>query len=494
MNRPTAASSRPSLASSRSSAAPSRLLVVALLAVLVAFSAQQMLTPILPPLSRQLGLSEIQLGLIITVAAALVAVLGPVWGRLVDSWGPLPALAVGVGAAAVGLALFATTSQVIVGQERNADTLEYVVLIVARGLVFGAGIAAVPVAALAAASVGSSTAGRTRAVSLVGAAQAMSLIVGPAIGGAVALFGLVWPLWTATGLLTVLLVALLLVNVRLVPRGRSVTRVGEAAGSAGHAAVGEEPGRAVTSPGPGSAADSASHSAPGLIATEAAADQPVGRAVTQPLSARDPRVWPLLATGFGLFLSLGLVLFVLGFLVQDRLGLDDEAAAPTVGLLLVVTGVALALVQGVAVPRLGWSPSRLLRVGTPIAVVALLTLSVAGTLPALIAASVLLAVGLGTALPGYTSAPTLLAREEEQGRVAGWVSAVNASTFVVGPLLGSALYTVATPIPSLVAALVCSVVLGFLLFHPGLRRVWEETSAVATGRPAEATSESARRG
>ena len=44
-------------------------MITLLVAVLVLFTAQQLITPILAPLSRELQLTETQLGLVVTVSA-----------------------------------------------------------------------------------------------------------------------------------------------------------------------------------------------------------------------------------------------------------------------------------------------------------------------------------------------------------------------------------------------------------------------------------------
>jgi hypothetical protein len=99
----------------------------------------------------------------------------------------------------------------------------------------------------------------------------------------------------------------------------------------------------------------------------------------------DPRVWPFLVAGFGMFTALGFIQVITGFIVQDRLGLDAE----TTGL---VTGGAL-LAAG---------------------------------------------LGLGIAMPGYTAGPTLLVGREEQGGLAGLINANTGLTFVVAPAVPQA--------------------------------------------------------
>lgn len=390
-----------------------------LLALLVAYSAQQILFPILAPLSRQLQITETQLGLLITVSAVLVVVMSPVWGRLVEVIGAKAVLMLGLGGAGVGLVGFAAASQWAVDQTDGAGSVGYALLLLTRGLLFGAGLAAVPVAALAAIAATSDAQTRTKAVGQLGAAQGLSTVIGPLVGGLLAVGGLILPLWAAPVVVVIALVLVLL----SVPDTR---RRADAAGD--------------------------------------------GAPVTR-LRPWNARLWPILAAGFALFLSLGLVLIILGFIVQDRLGLSDRDTATTVGVILFCVGLVLAAVQGLLVPRLPWPPLRLVRVGAPLAAVALVGLAFAGTLPLIVASVLLLAATLGLAMPGYTSAATLVAGESEQGRVAGWISAVNASTFVIGPLVGAALYSWAPPSPALLGAGVALVATAFVVFHPALREL-----------------------
>ncbi|OLT22866.1 hypothetical protein BJF78_33055 [Pseudonocardia sp. CNS-139] len=68
-----------------------------------------------------------------------------------------------------------------------------------------------------------------------------------------------------------------------------------------------------------------------------------------------------------------------------------------------------------------------------------------------------IAVGLGLAMPGYTAGATLGVGPTEQGSVAGLVNATNGTTFIVGPLLGTALYGAGPALPIWVGAASCAV-------------------------------------
>ena len=389
-----------------------------LVAVLVVFSAQQLLTPILAPLSRELRLTETQLGLVITVAAVALTVASPLWGRALDRLGLRTVLLTGLGLSTVGLAGFAAVSLAGLGSlgDGTTPTVTFLLMLLTRSVLFGAGIAAVPVAALAAAGTTTTTeAERTRAVGLVGAAQGVSLVLGPAAGGGLAAVSLLLPLYVAP-VITAALLVWVFVTVSRVP--------------------------AATGTGPR----------------------------TRGVRFWDSRILPLLGIGFLLYLSLGLVQVIIGFLIADRFDLDAQATAGAVSISLVAAGVVLVLAQGVLVPSLGWSPRRLLRTGTPITVVAFALLAVAPQLWVVVVSFAVLALGLGLALPGYTAAPTLVVGSEQQGSVAGLINATTGVTFIVGPTLGAALYQL-DPVTPVIAAAVAAVLAWIVVWvAPAARR------------------------
>lgn len=403
----------------------------ALAAVLVTFSAQQLLTPLLAPLARELGLSEFQLGLVVTIAAAALTVMSPVWGRAVDTIGPRAVLLSGVGLAALGLAGFAAAVEWGLGGENRAGWT-FAGLLLTRSLLFGAGIAAAPVVGVAlAASSTTDEASRTKSVSMVGAAQGLSFVLGPAAGGALATVSVLLPLWTSPSVLAILFVVLLV----------------------------------AWKPAPLAA----------LVA-------PVAKVPRAKLSPFDRRLLPILAVGFVVYLGLSMMI-VIGFLVADRLGLDSERTAGAVGVAFFATGVVLVLTQGVVVPRLGWHVLRLLRVGMPIALVGFLVIALAGQLWSITVGMALLAGGVGLAIPAYTTAATLVARPHEQGAVSGLVSANIGLTFMVGPIVGTGLYEFVPIAPLLVGAALSALAAAYLFLAPSARRIGarsvEQVDAVA---------------
>ena len=82
----------------------------------------------------------------------------------------------------------------------------------------------------------------------------------------------------------------------------------------------------------------------------------------------------------------------------------------------------------------------------------------------------LIGLGLGIAMPGYTAGPSLLMERHEQSGLAGLIGATNGLTFVIAPTAGTALYSAWAPLPVIVAAIIMAAVTTFVLTHPRFTR------------------------
>ncbi|GAA3097273.1 MFS transporter [Nonomuraea salmonea] len=391
-------------------------LIPLLVTILVVFSAQQLLTPVLAPLSRELHLTETQLGLVVTAAATSLTIASPLWGMALRRLGLRLVLLCGLGLATAGMTGFGVVAAVGLDGHLSSPVL-FGLLLVTRSLLFGAGLAALPVSTLAVAAASTTTqAERTRATGLIGAAQGLSLVLGPAGGGALAVVSLMLPLYLAP-VVCLLLTVWVLVTVRP------------------------------------------------PVAPAPPPEQPVAR-----LRPWDARMWPLLAIGFCLYVSLGLVQVIVGFLLADRLHLGPQETAGAVGVTLVAAGLVLVAVQGALIPVLRWPVLRLMRAGAPLTAASFALLAAADTLWLIVAAFVLLGLGLGLAALGFTAAPTLVAGPGQHASVAGLVNATIGTTFIVGPLLGTALYEVAAVLPILTALGAATTALALSWLSPAVRQ------------------------
>ena len=381
--------------------------------VLIAYSGQMALGPIIAPLARDLGFAEWQVGVTISSAALMVVLTSRTWGRRAQATGFKPVLVVALLAATVTMVLF--TVVVAAGLAGLlAGWLLFGLFLLLRGLAFGTAIAAIPPTAQAyVAEVTPEGPERVKGMAGIGAMQGLASILGAIIGGSLAGFGLLVPIAVVPVLVGISLVVVLL----RFQRGQRGEIVETAKG----------------------------------------------------ISPADPRVWPFLVVGFGMFTALGFIQVTAGFLIQDRLELGSKAAGQLAGLMMVVMGIGMVLSQAVIVPRSMWSPPKLLRVGTSVAVVGFVLLLPAQGVWLLLVAFALLGLGLGLAIPGYTAGPTMVVRHDEQGGLAGVVGATNGLTYVISPALSTLFYGWWHPLPVVISVVVLAGVAVFLMLHPAFR-------------------------
>ncbi|MEV7096352.1 MFS transporter [Amycolatopsis sp. NPDC051045] len=389
----------------------SRPVLVVCLAVFGLMAGQQLLNPILPPLAREFGFSEFALGAVWAVGGAGVVLVSPFWGRRTARWGHRPVLLISLLGAMAGLFGFAFVAQLGLAKALATPVL-FTAVLLTRGLLFGLAWAATPVTAQSyIADVTDGPAERVRGMSVFGAAQGLALAVGPALGGVLSLTGnLLVPIYAAPVVLAGIAVVIAFALPK--PAKREVL-------------------------------------------------------VTAKVSPFDKRLWPFLTIGFGLYLALAIVLMTIGFLVQDRLDLATQETGRVTGLVMLAGAGMIILAQVVAVPRLNWTPLRLIRVGAVVMTGGMLVVAVAPTGLLLGAGVAVLGAGMGFATPGFMSAPTLLAKREEQSAVAGLMGSSSALAFMGGPLLGTGLYELAPVVPYLAGAVLLTGLTAFAFTMTG---------------------------
>ena len=142
---------------------------------------QSLFFALLPPIARDLGLSEVQVSAIFTLSAVLWVVMSPFWGRRSDIWGRKPVILlglVGFGISTGGFGLLLAAGQTGVWPLMTL----YVAMILVRA-VFGFFGSGTPSAAQAYIADRTTRSERTSGVAAIGAAFGMGTIVGPGFAG-----------------------------------------------------------------------------------------------------------------------------------------------------------------------------------------------------------------------------------------------------------------------------------------------------------------------
>ena len=367
-----------------------RTLLISLVSVGMGFT---VLFPVLAPLGREMGLSEIQITGIIACSSLTVFLSSPVWGRRSDAWGRKHVMLIGLFGFTAGTVLFNSVLYAGLAGSLTGWVL-FGALVIARMLHASVMSASMPAANAYMADI-TDTASRTRGMGAAGAANNLGSILGPAVSG-LAVLSMLTPLWVMAG------VALL--------NGLFVWRYLP------------EPPRQET---------------------------PVrGRR----LRYSDPRILPFVIVGVLMFSGTALVQQTMGFRFQDMLGLDAGETARTFGLAMMLSAVCSLIAQGVVVQRIALPPFTLLKLAMPVLIAAFTILALASTQLWLSIAMGILGFGMGLAGPGFMAGASLAVAPHEQGAVAGVAGSCGPLGFTIGPLAGGVLYQIDPALPYASAA------------------------------------------
>ncbi|MGE0790716.1 MAG: MFS transporter [Sandaracinaceae bacterium] len=343
------------------------------------------LFPVLPPLGRELGLQEWEIGLLSSGYALSQLLFAPAWGRRSERVGRRPVLMIGVLGFAVGFAAFAGVAELGLRHALGHWTL-LALLLSARTFGGALSSATLPTAQAYAADL-SDSGSRTSAMAVIGAAFGLGIVFGPAIGGLTS--------WATGSLLAPVYLssAVALVNAVFI-----------------RTSLPEPPKRDASTPRP---------SPPGGLVR---------------------RLFPLLATSLVVTLASVAMEQTIAFYFQDRLHLTELETPRYVGGALVAYGVVAVLAQGFLVRRFKLSPLTLMRFGLPIAFVGYAALPFCTSFVPMTLALVTQGLGQGLLLPGVTAAISLAAGDHDQGPAAGLNGSATGLGRLLGPAMGPALY------------------------------------------------------
>ena len=395
---------------------------------LFTYTAQNMLNVSIAPLSRALELPEWIVGAAVSLAAAAVTALSQFWGRRSIAWGRRRVILL-----ALFLALTAGTLFSAAVWARAAGSIGAFLaagaIMAARGPFFGAAVAAIPPTGQAlVAEVTPDEASRVRGTSAFSGAINLSVMVGSLVSSALGAWWIFGPVH-ATPIFVLVALGIALI---WLPRDGTSTPA--------RRRTGED-----TEPEEAAPASSIEGAGDGASAATTDGELPPRVRWT------DRRIAPWIASVFGIYFANGVVQITMGFLVQDRGGLEPAPAVSITALMLLANAAGAMLMQLIVVPRLGWGPRALLRAGMTLALIALTCLTLAPTLWAVAASTFAMGVASGMASPGYSAGASLAVNAREQGGIAGIINATGAITWIVAPVSATALYGWVPLSPFLVA-------------------------------------------
>ena len=380
-----------------------------ILALMATGIGQSLVFAILAPLGREVNLGELQITSIIALSALIFGLAAPYWGRFSDRIGRKPVIITGIVGYGVGTLLF--TSVFFAGLTGLlSGAVLYAMLLLTRccqAII----MSATGPAATAYAADHTSPQQRTRTMARLGTANSMGTILGPAVSGALAIFGLLAPLYFAGALAAL---AALVVWRKLPP----------------------------TPPA-----------------------QLTGHTLRRKLRYTDRRIALLLITAVFQFVGFSSIQQTLGFQLQDKLHLTGIETAQMTGAALMVSAVFTLLVQVTVMQRLQLRPTQFIRIGLLAMLCGAAVISVFETFTVLAVGMAFLGTGMALCMPSISAGASLAVKPEEQGAAAGLVSSCPAIGFAVGPICAGALYQVNSALTPLFSAAAFSVALIILVLN-----------------------------
>ncbi len=362
--------------------------------MLISAIGNNFLITILPPLGRDMGLGEVQVGVILAIGGVFMLITGPFWGRISENWGRKKVILMGAFGYVFATAAFAYTIDMRLAGAMSA-IVGFFVLLAMRGL-YALTSGAIYPATMAMVGDLTSRENRAAGVALISAAWGLGSVVGPGIAAAFSSLSPTAPFYVVT----VMGVAMVVFYIYFL----------------------HEPDR---------------HREP----------EKTGFRHIMTLQVMS------IACGFCL-LILGNVAFMvcLGFHFQDTFNFDTAETARFVGLAIMATAFVQIIVQVGIIPRLKWTPRRMITTGMPVAIAGTLVVMAAPEYGIAIIGMTLFGLGGGVGWPAYMTAASLAAGTQNQGSMAGLTTAFQSIGFMIGPIVGTILYQINGSYPFLLCA------------------------------------------
>jgi multidrug resistance protein len=361
----------------------------------------------LPVYAERFHATPFEAGALIAVYSLMQLVFAPVWGRLSDQIGRRPVLLVSLTGSAVSYLLLAGAWSV--------GTL------FAARILAGVAGANIPVAQAYVADLTDGTE-RTRGMGLIGAAFGLGMVVGPALAGALSVFGPRVPELFAAGLC--------LVNVGLAARRLPESRA-------------------------------ADRSWPTRFRHPLSPDS-VREALAPPGAGR------LIGVFFLVTLAFAVLYGTFSLAAEQRYACAQAGCADRqVAVFWVYMGLVGVVVQGWLLGRLAHrlTERNLVLAGIGALAVGFIWVPFAAHLPSLLAALALVVTGQGLASPSLSSLISRTAAVELQGGALGISQSVAAGARVLGPAGGGFIFErLGAPVPFVAAGLCSLIALGWVLF------------------------------
>lgn len=385
--------------------------------MLVAAAGNTAMQSALPAIASELDMPDVWVSLAFSWSALLWVITAPKWARMSDRRGRKQLMSVGVigfiaSMGMCGVVLWFGLAGLI------GPITTFVLFALFRSLYGGFGSAAPP-AVQAYVAARTERAERTKALSMLASSFGVGTVIGPATAHYLLFppFGLAGPLIMFALFGVAVLVALHFHLPNDTPR------------FAARGAVAAYP-------------NSASMNSPDAEDVEGEALDAAMPDVEVRLPWRDERMASWLIAGLIGGHAQAIILGVVGFLVRDRLGLQDEPweAVQASGSVMLIGAMATLLAQWGLIPMLSLAARSSVLLGSALALVGVVLTGVSHDFYGISTGFAIASLGFGLFRPGFTAGASLAVRRHEQGDVAGKIASINGAAYIFAPAIGVALF------------------------------------------------------
>ena len=399
-------------------------------AMLVAAAGNTALQSVMPAIGREIGIADFWVAVAYTWSAVLWVALAPYWARKSDRHGRKPLILLGLGGFIVSMTL---CGFVLAGGLKGliGGAATFALFAVFRAI-YGSLGCATPSATQAYLASRTRRSARVNALSALASSFGLGTIIGPAVAPLFVLpfVGLPGPLF-GFALFGIGVFAAIAIWLPDDTKGRRAGR-----------------GAAMSYP---------SIASPVTGASVVAATAP--RAAR--LKWHDERIRPWILAGVAAGHAQAAILTCIGFFVIDRLMIAPAGSEQPIAIDMIAGAAAGLAAQWGLIPRLRLKPRALILWGSVIAAAGLVGTMLATNLYGLVLGFALSSLGFGFTRPGFTAGASLAVPLNEQGGVAGVITAANGIAFVAAPAVGMALYGADQRLPFAVSAALLIVLIGW---------------------------------
>lgn len=352
---------------------------------------------VVAPLARKAGLTEMQVAGILTLSAAIYALMIPQWGRWADRFGRKRVMVFSLAAMGLTNAAFLFALEAALAGAITGLTMFFTLVFVR--IWFGLLSPGLQPASMASITDATTPMKRASGLGMLSAAMSIGSIIGPAGATVLAPFGALVPLW---GSIVFCLTCAVLIAFAL-PKSRS---------------------------------------------TRQAAERPT------PLAMRDPRVFPHLLFLFTYFVAVGMIQQTLGWFIEDRYQLSEERTVLHAGIAFACLAVMMVIIQFGYVQPFKPDPRKMLPFGLILVAIGYVLANLLAPFWAVCVAFLIVGAGAALAVPAANALGSLSVERREQGSAAALLAAAPPAGFIFGPLIGATLYQIGAPLPLYVSAVV----------------------------------------